>query len=968
MSTPRLRRHFLLIISLSLLLIAFALRVYRLDYQSIWWDEGISLHLATSSLGDIVQDRLSNIHPPLYFIMLKVWLGLVGVSAFTGRYLSVLASLGQVALIIGAVGYWARAGQGSLHSNKQGTRARDRLVFFAAVLMVLSPLAVIYGQEIRVYAMLPLVYLSMLLLASVILFSSSIRLKPLVLLAITEWVGLHLHYIVIFGVMFVGILGLVILVRRKDFPALKQWIGMQAVVAFLSLPWLIAVLGNWSAIQAEANAGTFAAEPVSLPFLLSQVWVFQLTGLPGALAIPFVRLAAAVAAILTLSLLIIRLTPRLNGRRALSLPIEYQAGLIVRLSLQWALPLLSALLVWSVRSFSHPRYVIAFTIALIPLLAFLSIPAKSWWMKTLAIVMAVCVLSLSVWGLKEYYFNPQRAKPDMRGVAHYLEANAGPRDLILIPDTDWSLPFEYEGPSPIRMATLDAESGGAVRTPATLLVCLPGQNQQADCVHPERVFLVDYPRGTRDWQNRVPFELERLGFWSNLMEFDDVSVMEYQLEIPVEDRLSCSAGDTQPETHPIEARFDGMRLDSAWVEKEAAVDTAVAIALCWLPEELVKDDLVVSLVLRDPLTGERLGQVDSRLVDMSGAPTSNWSVGNEVVTYHVLPFMAGTPPITAEVNLSVYVPDDNGPRSVTATGATGSELTPELSLADLTLVAPASQTPLPYLREESSPGHDMAQEITPGLLFLGTHGLPVEVRPGQTIRIPLVWQAKADKLPDYQPELVLEQANLALVGVKGAPVQERVPTSRWQLGQIVQEFRDLRVPAGSDGSARLVLLVGDQRIELGEIMIQGEAAQLERPDIANPTEVIFGEEIKLVGFDAPVQPILAGESFPITLYWQSLSDEVSNNYSIFVHVISEDGRMIAQHDGPPANGQRPTFDWLAGEYVIDSHLMEWREPDYVGPARVLVGLYNPLTGERLRIATDADSYGLPVTLSISSGN
>jgi len=63
-STSPLLPLFLL---LPLLLLAFALRLYRLDAQSIWIDEGISLHLAISSPGEIIADRAANVHPPLYF-------------------------------------------------------------------------------------------------------------------------------------------------------------------------------------------------------------------------------------------------------------------------------------------------------------------------------------------------------------------------------------------------------------------------------------------------------------------------------------------------------------------------------------------------------------------------------------------------------------------------------------------------------------------------------------------------------------------------------------------------------------------------------------------------------------------------------------------------------------------------------------------------------------------------------------
>ena len=54
-----------------LLLAAFALRVFRLDAQGLGWEEGIGLHRATSSLGEIVRDRLSNVHLPLCFVIVE---------------------------------------------------------------------------------------------------------------------------------------------------------------------------------------------------------------------------------------------------------------------------------------------------------------------------------------------------------------------------------------------------------------------------------------------------------------------------------------------------------------------------------------------------------------------------------------------------------------------------------------------------------------------------------------------------------------------------------------------------------------------------------------------------------------------------------------------------------------------------------------------------------------------------------
>jgi hypothetical protein len=121
-------------------------------------------------------------------------------------------------------------------------------------------LSVIYGQEIRVYALLPVVYLGMLLKAE--RYWQTRSKTALVALALLEWIALHLHYISVFAV------------------------AAHALVALASLPWFAAVFFNRAAVQSEANAGTFATEPVPLDYLFPQVWAFHLTGLANALARP----------------------------------------------------------------------------------------------------------------------------------------------------------------------------------------------------------------------------------------------------------------------------------------------------------------------------------------------------------------------------------------------------------------------------------------------------------------------------------------------------------------------------------------------------------------------------------------------------------------------------------------------------------------------------------------------------------
>ncbi len=222
---------------IGLLLIAFGLRIFRLDAQSLWWDEGISLHLATSSLVEIVADRINNIHPPLYFFILKIWLQLTGINPFSARYLSALASWLQVALLFAILRRWfGGRGRGSVTA------------WVGGVLLTFSAVAIIYGQEIRVYAFLPLVFLALLAITQQLLkletTYSHANWRLYAGLSFVTWIGLHLHYIAAFLVVYVILWAAIVLLRKRLWGAVWRWLVTYVLVGIASLPWFGALLWN----------------------------------------------------------------------------------------------------------------------------------------------------------------------------------------------------------------------------------------------------------------------------------------------------------------------------------------------------------------------------------------------------------------------------------------------------------------------------------------------------------------------------------------------------------------------------------------------------------------------------------------------------------------------------------------------------------------------------------------------------
>jgi hypothetical protein len=132
-------------------------------------------------------------------------------------------------------------------------------------------------------------------------------------------------------------------------------------------------------------------------------------------------------------------------------------------------------------------------------------------------------------------------------------------------------------------------------------------------------------------------------------------------------------------------------------------------------------------------------------------------------------------------------------------------------------------------------------------------------------------------------------------------------------------------------------------------------------------DVRFGAFARLIGYQLSSTQVAVGEPLLLTLYWQGLESTSPTDYTVFTHLLSPDGQLIAQHDGPPAGGNEPTTEWEAGETVEDTHQMGFTSggQDYAGPATIAVGLYDPGdVGARVLTGGGQDQVSLPVTINV----
>jgi len=110
------------------------------------------------------------------------------------------------------------------------------------------------------------------------------------------------------------------------------------------------------------------------------------------------------------------------------------------------------------------------------------------------------------------------------------------------------------------------------------------------------------------------------------------------------------------------------------------------------------------------------------------------------------------------------------------------------------------------------------------------------------------------------------------------------------------------------------------------------------------TEPASGVDIWLLASSQSTSlPIYQSPHLPtetrLTLYWQT-SAALHSDYTVFVHSLDFEGKLAGQADGPPLADHYPTSAWRPGEIVQDSRLVPPGQ-------RYLVGLYDPVSGERL---------------------
>jgi hypothetical protein len=242
-----------------------------------------------------------------------------------------------------------------------------------------------------------------------------------------------------------------------------------------------------------------------------------------------------------------------------------------------------------------------------------------------------------------------------------------------------------------------------------------------------------------------------------------------------------------------------------------------------------------------------------------------------------------------------------------------------------------------------------------GLQLLGYHvngDAPLESG-RDTVILQLDWQAAQNITTDYivSARVTNDAGNIVWAQEDNPPTNGSLPTSQWQAGQIVRDFQTIALPTGTPPGAysvQVVLYASNSR-QVAHIVApenrRGQAVSTGSISIGKtigtitPTVKIAAtwNEIALIGSDAVPQEINAGDTLPMTLYWQA-SQKPIRDYQVHALVLDSSGVLRASDVHRPASASFPTSAWTTDETWVDKFNLTIDAGSAPGAAKVIVFL------------------------------
>jgi mannosyltransferase len=466
---------------IAILFGGFALRLYRLGAESLWYDETVSLLLARNDLAELTRHTAGDIHPPFYYYLLHFWGQFAGWSEFASAFLSLFFGVLLIALAYRVAREWfTRSPKSSSLPIRDGGSGVG-IPLIACFLVAVSPYNVWYSQEVRMYTIGATLGLLSVYFLLRMLSARKVISGDFLMYVIVTTLGLYTLYYFIFLVVFeyllLGVRILVSFFTRHPSSsshlgaALATFIPSQFAVALLYLPWLPIAFRQ-------------ATDPPVPPWRTFMPLREMLVETYSALVLgqSVEPLTVAPFLILILGLVAYSLIRRRSEFGSWKLEVGvWKLRLVALFLLAYTfVPLLAIYLFSLWKPLYHVRYIFTYSPAFYILLALaIHVAARQLARQnvrglTLFVGAALTGYALaSAYALGNFWFDPHYADDDLRGAVQQLAENWRPGDVILV-NAGYAYPaLLYYYPTPVgprvRLANYQPAPDDAKTAPVVLM-------------------------------------------------------------------------------------------------------------------------------------------------------------------------------------------------------------------------------------------------------------------------------------------------------------------------------------------------------------------------------------------------------------------------------------------------------------------------------------------------------------------
>lgn len=234
-------------------------------HTSMWFDEAYSVGMANQTLVDIWKIGRNDVHPVLYYWMLRIVKILTGGGILAYRLFSAL----PIALL---------SILGITHIKKDfGEKTGILFSFFSCFL----PMIIVYTNQIRMYSW-AIYIVSILAIYTYRIYKGQANKKNWIIFGISSLASLYIHY---YGLMAAGLINLFLLIHfiiLKKWKELKIQIAIGVVQVILYVPWLIALLSQMKQI----SHGFWIK--ITFPTTIYEVVGCQMNGTVNAILVGFI--------------------------------------------------------------------------------------------------------------------------------------------------------------------------------------------------------------------------------------------------------------------------------------------------------------------------------------------------------------------------------------------------------------------------------------------------------------------------------------------------------------------------------------------------------------------------------------------------------------------------------------------------------------------------------------------------------